>query len=182
MNRPRRYATLAIALVVVVGVFAALQRGGEDPTASSPAGTDRTPAQDSDSVSTSDADGHPATTNPQARTTTGRAGSITPEQEVRPYELVATRRCLRSAGYAVSAIRSDDVRLRALGDLAQHTSLELRHAGRTLGLAFGDTRLLSSLLEVPDDAYRLEVQRNALLMYRPAARREARLVRACLRP
>ena len=81
----------------------------------------------------------------------------------------------------VSKVRSTDPRLRALGDLAQKTSLQARREGETIGLAFGDTRLLASLLRVPNDPYRLEVRRNALLMYRPAARRQATALRGCLR-
>jgi hypothetical protein len=120
----------------------------------------------------------PSTTAP--RTAAATTAAATPPS-LPPYTLAATRRCLISAGFAVSPIRSDDQRLRALGDLAQRTSLELRLAGQTLGLAFGDTRLLASLLAVPNDPYRLEVRRNALLMYRPTARREAERVRDCLR-
>lgn len=109
-----------------------------------------------------------------AQATTGRSPA-------RPYALAPTRRCLRSRGASVSKVRSTDPRLRALGDLAQRTSFQIELRGMRLGLAFGDARLLASLLRVPDDPYRIEVRRNALLMYRPAARRQAAVVRACLR-
>ena len=121
----------------------------------------------------------PATTEAAPAETSG--SSVTTPTSPSPYALGPTRRCLQGAGFAVSTIRSTDPRLRALGDLAQRTSLEARRAGQTLGLAFGDTRLLLSLLRVPNDPYKLEVRRNALLMYRPAARREAALLRGCLR-
>lgn len=98
-----------------------------------------------------------------------------------PYALGPTRSCLRAAGAAVTPVRSKDPRLRALGDLAQQTSLEVHVDDRILGLAFGDTRLLASLLLVPDDPYRLEVRRNAVLVYKPVARKEAAVVRMCLR-
>lgn len=97
------------------------------------------------------------------------------------YAIEPTRRCLRSTGAAVSAIRSTDPRLRALGDLAQRTSLEVRLDGRPLGVAFGNAELLESLLRVPDDPYRLEVRGNVLLMFRPTARVQAGVVRGCLR-
>ena len=98
-----------------------------------------------------------------------------------PYRLAPTRRCLRAAGFAVTPVRSNDPRLRALGDLAQRSSFELRSGKQTIGLAFGDTRLLLSLLRVPRDPYRLEARRNALLMYRRSAGKEATAARACLR-
>ena len=109
-------------------------------------------------------------------------GTVPSPRAARPYALGPTRRCLRSGGFAVSRVTSADPRLRALGDLAQRTSLEVRREGRTLGLALGDAHLLESLLRVPNDAYRLEVRRNALLMFRPGDRGLATLVRGCLRP
>jgi hypothetical protein len=102
-------------------------------------------------------------------------------QQERPYQLTPTRRCLETAGFRVAKIRSEDARLRALGDLAQRTSLAVRRDGRTLGLAIGDAELLESLLRVPGDPYRLEVRRNALLMYRPSDRRQAVSAARCLR-
>ena len=131
----------------------------------------------------SDSDDQPAARGTTlAETTTTGGATTTDSAPAPPYALGPTRRCLRSAGFTVSAIRSDDPRLRALGDLAQRTSLELTRDGHTLGLAFGDTRLLESLLRVPNDLYRLEVRRNALLMYRPGALADAVVVRRCLRP
>jgi hypothetical protein len=122
----------------------------------------------------------PPTTRDSTAVTT--EGAATLPKPLPPYSLAATRRCLRGAGFAVSKVRSQDPRLRALGDLAQRTSLELRRGGQTLGVAFGDTQLLADLLRVPDDPYRLEVRRNALLMYPPSARAAAALLRGCLRP
>lgn len=98
------------------------------------------------------------------------------------YALEATRKCLEQRGLAVSPIRPTDARLRALRDLAQHTSLQVRLRGKTVGLALGDARLLAELLRVPDDPYLVDVRRNAVLMYRPSARAEARVVQTCLRP
>ena len=115
---------------------------------------------------------------------TSAAGSTvgaTTAAALRPYSLAATRRCLLSSGFSVSPVRTQDVRLRALGDVAQRTSLELQANGATLGLAFGDTRLLIGVLRVPDDPYRLVADRNALLMYRPADKDAAGRVRRCLR-
>jgi hypothetical protein len=116
-------------------------------------------------------------------TATSARGTVTASGPARvaPYRLVPTRACLRSAGADVSAIWSRDVRLRALGDLAQRTSLQVELDDKTLGLAFGDARLLESLLRVPNDPYRLETRRNAILMYRPATLEQARVVLGCLR-
>lgn len=129
------------------------------------------------------------TASPLAKATTeaappaaGAGRTVAAPRASPPYALAPTRRCLHSAGFAVSSISSADPRLRALGDLAQRTSLELGRDGRTLGLALGDARLLESLLRVPDDPYRLEVRRNALLMFRSGDQDQAALVRGCLRP
>jgi hypothetical protein len=122
----------------------------------------------------------PAATTEEAQPDTS-GSAVTAPTPPPAYALEPTRRCLQDAGFAVSKVRSADPRLRALGDLAQRTSLEARRGGQTLGLALGDTRLLASLLRVPNDPYRLEVSRNAILMYRPSARDAATLVRGCLR-
>ena len=74
------------------------------------------------------------------------------------------------AGFAVSKVRSTDPRLRALGDLAQRTSLELRLGRADSGPRLRRHATALGLLRVPNDPYRLEVRRNALLMYRRLAR------------
>ena len=153
MRRPGK-ATVgaAVGLLAVAGVIAALLAGG---SGSSEVGESPDPPELS----------------------SGRATTQPPP----PYSLVATQHCLRAAGFTTSRITSSDPRLRALGDLAQRTSLAARRDEHVLGLAFGDARLLSSLLEVPNDPYRLETRRNALLLYRPAARAVAVAVVECLR-
>lgn len=123
-------------------------------------------------------DGSPAVPSATSTPTDDTSPTLAPAP---PFALAPTRRCLRAAGFTVTTIQSSDPRLRALADLAQRTSLEARRGRHALGLAFGDTRLLSSLLRVPNDPYRLEVRRNALLMYRSAARSEAAALRGCLR-
>jgi hypothetical protein len=103
--------------------------------------------------------------------------------EITPrYALAPTRRCLVERGARVAALRSNDPRLKALGDLAQRTSLAVRLDGRTVGVAVGDVALLVDLLRVPGDPFTLDVHGNALLMYRPEARAQADIVRDCLRP
>ena len=59
--------------------------------------------------------------------------------------------------------------------------LELHFGGQTLGLAFANAQLLADLLRVPNDPYRMQVRRNALLMYPPAARGQVEIVLSCLR-
>jgi hypothetical protein len=124
---------------------------------------------------------NPADTSAASRPPPATAASTAPPAEV-PFRLGPTRRCLRSAGFEVSGVRSANPRIRALGDLAQQTSLELRLDGQVVGLALGDARLLAQLLAVPNDPYRLEVRRNAVLLFSPRARAEAELARACLSP
>jgi len=100
----------------------------------------------------------------------------------RSYALAPTRRCLLGKKLSVGPIGKPNERLQALGDLAQRTSLAVRSGGQIVGLAFGDAHLLAELLAVPNDRYTLEIRRNAVLLYLPSARRQAALVRACLRP
>lgn len=98
------------------------------------------------------------------------------------YAAAPTRRCLRARGASVTPIRARAGRLRELRDLAQRTSFEVKLRGRSVGLAFGNTPLLSELLRVPNDRYRIATRGNALLLYRPGARAQAAVVRSCLRP
>jgi hypothetical protein len=82
----------------------------------------------------------------------------------------------------VSRITAVTGQLRALGDLAQRSSLQVRLRGTTVGVAFGNGKLLAELLRTPDDPYALEVQGDALLVYRADAQGSAQVVRSCLRP
>lgn len=153
-----RYTVLAAAaLLLLVGVVFGLRDDGDVSDSSSTAATD-------------------------VQTESIGGGAGTAAAPLKPYLLERTRTCLRAKGFTVESIRSSDPRLRALGDLAQKTSLQVERSGRTIGIAFGNARLLESLLRVPDDPYRLEVRRNTLLMYRPGARNEAAVLRSCLRP
>jgi hypothetical protein len=172
VTRARAFAVaVAAVLVAAVGLALALRDGDDDRQAvtvptTAPAATEMSPPSQ--------------TTQETVPTeTVGTTGTTTAQSEL-PYALGPTRTCLRAAGAAVSPVRSTDPRLRALGDLAQRTSLEVRLAGQTLGVAFGDARLLESLLIVPDDPYVLEVRRNALIMYRRDAQAEAAVLRGCL--
>jgi hypothetical protein len=206
MRLSRRSALIAAAVLIAVAIaVAALRAGDEESPDASPAATTSNTITTSSATTTVPATTDAATTEAattEAATTSATTGVTEPEDPAatteeaqtdtsgpavttppppRAYALGPTRRCLEDAGFAVSKVRSADPRLRALGDLAQRTSLEARRDGKTLGLAFGDTRLLASLLRVPNDPYRLEVRRNAVLMYRPSARDAATLLRGCLR-
>jgi hypothetical protein len=166
-------------LLAAVGLAIALGNGDDRPADAPPLTTQ--------SVETAELTAPAPQTTPPPQTALetesgvagGTAGTTTPQEP--PYALAATRSCLLAGGAAVSPIRSTDPRLRALGDLAQRASLEVRLGGQTLGVAFGDAGLLESLLLVPDDPYVLEVRRNALLMYRPGAKGSAAVLRGCLR-
>jgi hypothetical protein len=201
MRPSRRSALIAAAVLIAVAIAVAALRAGdeESPNASPTATTSNTTtsgakttvptttnAATTEAATTSATTvmtepEEPAATTEEAQTDTSGAAVTAPTPPL-AYALEPTRRCLQDAGFAVSKVRSADPRLRALGDLAQRTSLEARRGGQTLGLALGDTRLLASLLRVPNDPYRLEVRRNALLMYRPVAKGEAAALRSCLRP
>ena len=101
------------------------------------------------------------------------------------YALGATARCLRSDGLRVSKIDASNRRLKALGDLAQRTSIEAHAARGVVGLAFaksrGDAELLAELLRQPDHTYRILLRRNVVLLARRTdGAAVARVVR-CLR-
>jgi pyruvate/2-oxoglutarate dehydrogenase complex dihydrolipoamide acyltransferase (E2) component len=205
MRPSRGYALIGAAVLLAVGVLIAVavvgdgddESPGAVPTATSNGAT--TAPVTTEAVTTNTATGvtdtngspgttaatvtqksEPAATTEEPRTTTSGPATTAPTAP-RSYALAPTRRCLLDAGFAVSKVRSTDPRLRALGDLAQRTSLELSRDGQTMGLAFTDTQLLMSLLQVPNDPYLLEARRNALLMYRPAGRAQAKVVFGCLR-
>jgi hypothetical protein len=110
------------------------------------------------------------------------AAPNTSSAPARAYSLAATRRCLVAAGLSVGPVGKPNPRLQALGDLAQRTSVAVRSGRNVVGLAFGNAEFLAELLAVPNDPYRIETRRNALLLYLPAARATATAVRACLRP
>jgi hypothetical protein len=182
-RRRRLYIAVGVLLALALAL-AVLRAADEDSPDAAPATQETSSAQRTASTPAApppatEPESPPPITQDSTAVTTGAATLPKPPP---PYSLAATSRCLRGAGFAVSKVRSQDPRLRALGDLAQRTSLELRREGQTLGVAFGDTQLLAELLRVPDDPYRLEVRRNALLMYRPSARAAAALLRGCLRP
>lgn len=110
------------------------------------------------------------------------------EQGARPaagaaasYAVAPTRRCLSARKLRMTKIRARSGRLKELADLAQKTSFEVRVRSRVVALAFGNSTLLTELLRAPGNRHRLERRRNVLLVYLPAARTQAAVVRACLR-
>src|SRR6266540_3472901 len=92
------------------------------------------------------------------------------------FSLEATSRCLVRRDAKVGRVLPSDQRLRALRDLAQRTSIQVKLPTGLVGIAFSktasDARLLAELLVVPKDPYRIAVRGNALLMYKPASRKE----------
>lgn len=104
----------------------------------------------------------------------------------RPYSLVLTQKCLRTAGVTVTKVRRTDRRRIAISDLAQRTSFEARDRGRSVLFAFAkgpsEASLLRELLFTPNDTYVLVLKNNVVVMYQPAARKAATTAMACLRP
>jgi hypothetical protein len=178
MRQRRGYALIGAGALLAVGIAAALLLGRDEPSRGA-LSTTTAPSRSTTPVTTEAVTAGTVTMS----TGTGSTHPATshPAPPRRPYALAPTRACLKDAGFAVSKVRSTNPRLRALGDLAQRTSLELRLDGQALGLAFANATLLADLLRVPDDPFRLEVHRNALLMYRPSARTQAHIVIDCLR-
>jgi hypothetical protein len=85
----------------------------------------------------------------------------------------------------VSKIGESDRRLKALGDLAQRTSIEARTQRGVVGVAFakshGAAELLAELLREPDDTYRILLRRNVVLLARRANGDALVRVVGCLR-
>lgn len=102
------------------------------------------------------------------------------------YSLVATSGCLRAKAATIGRLRPRDGRLRAMRDLAQRTSHEVRVRGTVVGVAFqrdeADARLLIELLIVPSDPYRLVQAGNVVIMSRKTDRTAHAVVMGCLRP
>jgi len=102
------------------------------------------------------------------------------------YTLTATKRCLMARGVKVTAVQTTDVRLKALHDLAQRTSIQATSKKGTVGIAFSrsarDAASLASLLQVPKDPYHVVLRGNALLMFKTRSKPAFDAVVACLAP
>jgi hypothetical protein len=101
------------------------------------------------------------------------------------FTMSATSRCLARKGAKITPVPRTNPRLRALHDLAQRNSIQVRIAGRAVGVAFSKSesaaRLLAELLQVPRDPYHVVLRRNALLMFRTVDRTAFTAAAACLR-
>jgi hypothetical protein len=95
-----------------------------------------------------------------------------------PYSLRASVTCLKQRGAIVTSVKPTNHRLRALRDIAQRTSVQIRIGRAVAGLAVGKSTsegaLLYELLQVPNDPLRLERRRNVVLLS-PTWARAARL-------
>jgi hypothetical protein len=102
-----------------------------------------------------------------------------------PYARQPTVACLERHGGVVSHVRATNRRVRALRDLAQKTSFQVRLGNAVVAIAItrsqSDASFLFELLQVPKDPLVLGRQRNAVLLspHRPASAR--RIVLGCLR-
>lgn len=127
-------------------------------------------------------DAGPATQG--SRTAPGEPGPTMWSAEVPKYDRVATMRCLEGRGVAIAEIKPLDPRIQALRDLAQSDSFEVRVGQEVVGVAFTESgsasNLLRDLLEAPDDLYRVVVNRNVVLLYKPSAGEEFRTTMSCL--
>jgi hypothetical protein len=102
------------------------------------------------------------------------------------YSLKSTEKCLRAHGATLGPVNRTDPQRKAVADLAQRTSFEVRLRGASVILAFAKdssgAAMLDELLTVPNDPYLVRVKSNVILMYRPSAAQAARAVIRCLRP
>ena len=68
----------------------------------------------------------------------------------------------------MTSVKPTNLRLRALRDIAQKTSAEVKIRGATVALAFGhstsDGALLYELLQIPNDPLHLDRRRNVVLL------------------
>ena len=131
--------------------------------------------------------GAPAATSGEATTRTTSSGysASSAAEPRRTFRLGATAACLRARSTIVTLIVHADRRLRAMGDLAQKTSRQVRSGRQVVGVAFGrttnDAVLLVDLLRVQNDPYRLERKGNVVLLYARSSERLRATVRGCLR-
>ncbi|MBA2643093.1 MAG: hypothetical protein H0U82_09225 [Actinobacteria bacterium] len=114
------------------------------------------------------------------------AGTTAVALPTEQYSLAATSRCLRTKDATIGPLRPRDARLRAMRDLAQRTSREVRLQGDIVGIAFqrdeAAASLLIELLRIPSDPYRLVQAGNVVVMSRRADRAAHSVVVNCLRP
>ena len=103
-----------------------------------------------------------------------------------PSRRAETLACLREHGATVTPLRPSDRELRALRDLAQGDSVEVRLDGATVAMAFaedvGGAQLLVELLTVPDGAYEIVRSGNVVVLHRPSAGAGLAAVTDCLEP
>lgn len=102
------------------------------------------------------------------------------------YALRPTAACLTRDGARVASVARDDPRKRALADLAQRRSVEVRYGRRSTLLAFtpspSHAALVAEVLRVPGNPYVVRVRRNVVTMYLPGARPAATRAARCLTP
>ena len=102
-----------------------------------------------------------------------------------PYSRSKTVACLTTRGATVQKIRPTDPRLRAIRDVAQRQSVEIRLKDARLAVAFGrniaEAQLLVELLTVPSDPYRIQRRGNVVILYRARDSRTFAIVARCLR-
>ena len=122
---------------------------------------------------------------PTTTTATTTTTTVTSTTVAAPWASEPTRRCLEGGGATVAPLQARDPRLQALRDLAQQTSFEVRLGDAVVGVAVtagtAPAQQLADLLLVPDDPYRVVVDRNVVAMYRPASEPAFRATVACLR-
>ena len=101
-----------------------------------------------------------------------------------PFSRKATLACLRSEGATIAEIRPSDRHRRALRDLAQGRTAEVRLDGTAVALAFARdvaaADLLVELLTVPDNPYEIIRRGNVVVLQRPAEEAGTSVVSGCL--
>lgn len=102
----------------------------------------------------------------------------TEDPAARRYTRAETIACLRSNGATVNALSASDRHLRALRDLAQGRTVEVRRGETTTALAFASdvagAALLVELLAVPGNPYQVTRRGNVVALYRlPSATAES---------
>lgn len=110
------------------------------------------------------------------------AEGSTPAETV--YQLAPTKRCLEDVGAVADQVRQRDARFQALADLAQRRSFEVTIDGTAVAFAFtasaAEAGGLAELLAVPDDPYRIVVDRNVVVLYDPSAQEAFEAAARCL--
>ena len=101
-----------------------------------------------------------------------------------PFSQETTLACLRNEGATIAGLRPSDQQRRALRDLAQGRTVEVRLGGTDIALAFAPdvaaADLLVELLTVPGNPYAINRRGNVVVLYERGGTDSVMLLDGCI--